>query len=58
MTRTAVQVRRVAAAAVRRWGGAGAVDNARCASTDLSRRRLQYEEVEDYLATRAARRTA
>ena len=35
-----------------------AVDNARCASTDLSRRRLEYEEVETYLAARAARRTA
>ena len=58
MTRTAGQVRRVAGAAVRRGGSAGAVDNARCASTDLSRRRLEYAEVETYLAARAARRTA
>ena len=58
MTHTAGQVRRVAAAAVRRWGSAGAMDNARCASTDLSRRRLEHHEVETYLAARAARRTA
>jgi hypothetical protein len=58
MTRTAGQVRRVAGAAVRRWGSAGAADNARCASTDLSRRRLEYEEVESYLRATAARRTA
>ena len=48
----------MAGAAVRRWGSAGAVDNARCATTDLSRRRLEYEEVESYLSARAARRTA
>ena len=48
----------MAGAAVRRWGSAGAVDNARCASTDLSRLRLEHEEVETYLADRAARRTA
>ena len=58
MTGTAGQVRRRVGATARRWGGAGAADNARCASTELSRLRLQHEEVETYLAARAARRTA
>jgi hypothetical protein len=34
------------------------VDNARGASTELSRRRLERDEVETFLAERAARRTA
>jgi hypothetical protein len=58
MTRTARQVRRVAGAAVRRWGGTGATDNARGATTALSRRRVEHDEVERYLEARAARRTA
>jgi hypothetical protein len=48
----------VAGAVVRRWGGAGAVANARGASTDLARLRVEREEVDTFLADRAARRTA
>ena len=58
MTRADRHVRRVAGAVVRRWGGAGAVANARGASTDLARLRVQREEVDTFLADRAARRTA
>jgi hypothetical protein len=58
MTRLERRVRRVVGAVARRWGGAGAVANARSASTDLSRLRVEREAVEGYLATRAARRTA
>ena len=42
-----------------RWGHASqaaAVANARAASTELSRRRVERDEVELYLATRAGRR--
>ena len=46
------------AAVGRRWGSAGALDNARCAATDASRLRLEREEVAAYLDDRAARRTA
>jgi hypothetical protein len=62
MARLDRHVRRAAGAVtrtlVRRWGGGGAVANARTASTDLSRLRVEREEVEGYLAARAARRTA
>jgi hypothetical protein len=43
------------------WGQASnerAVANARAATTELSRRRVEREDVELYLAGRAARRTA
>ena len=58
MTRAERRVRRVAGAVVRHWGSAGAVANARGASTDLSRLRVEREEVESYLAARGSRRTA
>ena len=52
------QVWHLVAAVGRRWGSAGALDNARCAATDASRLRLEREEVAAYLDDRAARRTA
>jgi hypothetical protein len=51
-------VRHLVAAFGRRWGSAGALDNARCAATDASRLRVEREEVAAYLDDRAARRTA
>ena len=48
----------MAGAALRRWGSVRALDNARCATTDLSRLRLERDEVETYLAARLDRRSA